>query len=94
VLEYPVPALRDIPLLRSRWVKELAPAVARQLQVIFADLSTEEIQDDPARMEALAEAIEIRLARHRLQSATEERRRLRELFKGEPLELPDLWTTS
>jgi hypothetical protein len=86
-------ALRETEVLRAqmreaeRWIKELAPGVTTQLRVIFADLSTEGVQDDPARMEVLAEAIEIRLSRHRLQSATEEKRRVRELFKGEPLEL-------
>ena len=91
--DQPMEALRATEVLRAQmreaqgWVKELAPAVARQLQVIFADLSIEGIQDDPVRMEVLAEAIEIRLFRHRLQSATEEKRRLRELFKGELLEI-------
>jgi transcription elongation GreA/GreB family factor/very-short-patch-repair endonuclease len=91
--EQPMEALRASEVLQGqmreaqRWVKELAPEVATQLHVIFADLSTAGVPDDPARMEALAEAIGIRLCRHRLQSAKEEHRRIRELFKGEPLEL-------
>jgi very-short-patch-repair endonuclease len=91
--EEPMEALRASEELRTqmrdakRWVKDLAPAVARQLQSIFIDVNADGFPDDPARMESLAEAIEIRLSRHRLQSATEEKRRLRELFKGESLEL-------
>jgi very-short-patch-repair endonuclease len=91
--EQPMEALRRIEELRAhmheaqRLVSELAPKVTAQLQTIFADVSTDGVADDPVRMEALAEAIEIRLTRHRLQSAMEEKRRLRELFKGESLEL-------
>jgi hypothetical protein len=86
-------ALRATEVLRAhmreaqRWINELAPEVATQLQIIFSDLSADGVQGDPVRMEALAEAIEILLNRHRLQSAIEEKRRLRELFKGESLDL-------
>jgi very-short-patch-repair endonuclease len=67
----------------SRWVYELAPSLGSEVDALFADLHVGGIADDPARMEELAEAIEIRLKRHRLESARAEQKRLRELFSGD-----------
>jgi hypothetical protein len=67
-----------------RWVNKLAPTLDSEIQAIFADVPGEGITDDPTRMETLADAIEIRLRRYRLESARKERNRLRDIFKAEP----------
>ncbi|MDD5200921.1 MAG: AAA domain-containing protein [Terrimicrobiaceae bacterium] len=89
----PVQALRSSEELlvqmreAHRWVNELAPSLGSEVDAVFADLNADGIPDDPARMEALADAIEIRLKRHRLESARAEQKRLRELFKTSSLPL-------
>ena len=89
--EQPLEALRAsealIELMREaqRWVNEFSPSLETEIQGIFADLNVDGILEDPSRMEALATAIDIRLKCHRLSSSREEVKRLREIFKSEPL---------
>lgn len=97
--ECPAPALPMEPLqaLRTaetlfaqlweahRWVNQLAPSIGSEIQTVFADVATDSVADEPSRMEALADAIEIRLKRYRLESAREEHNRLRGIFKTEAL---------
>lgn len=67
------------------WVTELVPRLDSEVQAIFADVAADGVADDPARMEGLADAIDIRLKRHQLESAREKRNRLRDLFRAETL---------
>jgi very-short-patch-repair endonuclease len=89
----PLPALRSTEALLAqmseaeRWVNELAPSLASEIEAVFADLSSAGIADDPGRIEALADAIEIRLKRHRLEDEREEQKRLCDIFKTESLPL-------
>ena len=87
----PLQALRSTEALLAqmrevqRWVNQLAPTLGSEIQSIFVDVDADSVTDEPARMEALADAIIIRLKRHRLESAREERNRLRVIFKADAL---------
>jgi len=97
--ECPAPALPADPLqaLRAaeelfaqmweahRWVNQLAPSLGTEIQHVFVDVPPGSVADEPARMDSLADAIEIRLKRHRLESSREERNRLRAMFNAEAL---------
>lgn len=53
----------------ERWATELAPNLAREVQTVFADVRSDGVVDDPDRMERLADAIDLRVRRKRLEDA-------------------------
>lgn len=53
----------------QRWVIDLAPTLGTEVQMVFADVQSDGVVDDPDRMERLASAIEIRVRRRRLEAA-------------------------
>ena len=53
----------------ERWVTELAPNLANEVQIVFADVKSDGVVDDPDRMERLADAIDLRVRRKRLEDA-------------------------
>lgn len=89
----PSEALRSIENLLEqvrqvhRWVNEVGPSLPTEIQTIFAEVETDGIANDIVKMELLAEAVQVRLKRHRLETAREEVKRLRDLFKNESLPL-------
>jgi len=87
----PLQALRSTEVLLAQmkearhWVNQLSPNLSSEIKTVFADVEADGLADEPARMDALANAIEIRLKRHQLESAREERNQLCGLFKTEAL---------
>lgn len=53
----------------ERWVTDLAPNLEREVKMVFADVRTDGVVDDPDRMERLATAIDLRVRRKRLENA-------------------------
>jgi very-short-patch-repair endonuclease len=64
----------------QRWAKEIVPSLNANIREVFVDTSPDGLADDPPRLQTLAEAIELRLRRHRLEAACEERNRLRSIL--------------
>jgi hypothetical protein len=56
-------------VLVERWVTHLAPTLSGDLRMVFADHHGDGVLDDPAKMELLAQAIELRVKRKRLEDA-------------------------
>jgi very-short-patch-repair endonuclease len=56
-------------VLVERWVTHLVPTLSGDLRVVFADNHGDSVLDDPAKMESLAQAIELRVKRKRLEEA-------------------------
>lgn len=69
----------------QRWVTELAPTLANEVQSVFADVQADGVVDDPGRMERLAEAIALRVRRKRLEDAQHHANALLRLFQTSPL---------
>lgn len=65
----------------ERWVSELAPNLEREVKAVFADVRTDGVVDDPDRMERLANAIDLRVRRKRLENAKLRASHLIGLFK-------------
>lgn len=96
VAECPAPTLPSQPLeaLRAsetlieqmkqaqRWVAELAPTLANEVQNVFADVQSDGVVDDPDRMDRLAAAIELRVRRKRLEDAQHHANSLTSLFQA------------
>ena len=92
--ECPAPALPSVPadawrstemLLQQlaeayRWVNELVPSLASEVEAVFADVRADGVVDESDQMEWLADAIDTRLRRHRLESARHELVRLKKVF--------------
>lgn len=65
----------------ERWVTELAPNLEKEVKAVFADVRTDGVVDDPDRMERLANAIDLRVRRKRLENAKLRVSHLISLFK-------------
>lgn len=53
----------------ERWVVELAPSLMSEVLAVFSDVKADGVVDDPERMERLADAIDLRVRRKRLEDA-------------------------
>ena len=64
----------------EKWVTELAPNLEREVLAVFADVRSDGVVDDPDRMERLANAIDLRVRRKRLENAKIRASHLTEIF--------------
>jgi very-short-patch-repair endonuclease len=69
----------------ERWVTELAPNLANEVQIVFADVRSDGVVDDPERMESLADAIDLRVRRKRLEDARHHADALLAMFRKSSL---------
>ena len=69
----------------ERWVTELVPTLAGDIESVFADVRSDGVVDDPDRMEQLANAIDLRVRRKRLEDARHHADALLTMFRTSPL---------
>ena len=69
----------------ERWVSILAPSLTTEIQNVFNDLRADGVADDPDRMEQLAQAIDMRVRRKRLEDARQRADALHAIFKTSSL---------
>lgn len=87
----PSEAIRDVEALfeqmelAERWVVHLAPALSDNLRQVFADQHGDGVFDDPAKMELLAQAIELRVRRKRLEDAKQRKTATLAVLSGSAL---------
>ena len=72
-------------VLVERWVTHLAPTLSGDLRAVFADHHGDSVLDDPATMESLAYAIELRVKRGRLEEAKQRKLSTLALLQGSSL---------
>lgn len=66
--------------LVERWVLEIAPNLAKDIDEVFMDVQSQGVINNPERMVQLAEAIELRVRRKRLKAIREKVAQTRTIF--------------
>lgn len=69
----------------ERWVTELSPNLANEVLSVFTDVRSDGVVDDPDRMERLADAIDLRVRRKRLEDARHHADALLAMFRKSSL---------
>jgi very-short-patch-repair endonuclease len=73
--------------MAERWVLEISPNLAKDIETVFSDIRSDDVVDDSERMAQLATAIDLQVRRKRLEVAGQMATQLRALFGSSSLPL-------